>query len=554
MVPHTERHRVEFRLVASRRERVVLTLLVGSSALAGTALVGWLLLPWHVPAPGVVGLGGPLVTAGRVGFLCVVLVEIIRLVQSAAIWTFAMRAYDPTPMTPQPGLRVAVLTTIVPAKEPIHLVARTLHAMRELPYDGDVDVWILDEGDDPRMRAVAWSLGVRHFTRKGRPEYNHRTGEFRARTKAGNHNAWRAEHEHEYDVVAQMDPDHVPLPAFLERTLGYFRDPDVAFVVAPQVYGNIDQGLVTHGAAVQGYLFTGVVQRGGNGLDAPLLIGTNHLYRPAAWRQIGGYQDSIIEDHLTSMKVNATVNPETGNRWKGVFTPDILAIGEGPNTWTDYFNQQKRWAYGVWEIVLRRAPALARRLTRRQRLSYGLAQSFYPSVGVTWVLGNLATSLYLLFGVTSVALDMWAWLVLWGGTYVTWFALLLWLRRFNLAEHERQESALPGLLLALFAGPVYVAAGLAALLRRPLAYAVTAKGELRSPDSLRTFHPHLLWGLAAGLALTASAYRGHTYLALRGWALLTLFAAVAPPVLGIGRRLWEQRADRLVVSSQATRP
>jgi len=554
MEPRSERHRVEFRLVASRRERAVLTLLVGASALTGIALVGWLLLPWHVPSPGVVGTGGPLVTAGRVGFLCVVLVEIIRLVQSAAIWTFARRAYDPTPMTPPPGLRVAVLTTIVPAKEPVHLVARTLRAMRELSYDGVVDVWILDEGDDPRVRAVARSLGVKHFTRKGRSEYNHRVGEFRACTKAGNHNAWRAEHEHEYDVVAQMDPDHVPLPSFLERTLGYFRDPDIAFVVAPQVYGNAHQGLVSHGAAVQGYLFTGIVQRGGNGLDAPLLIGTNHLYRPAAWRQIGGYQDSIIEDHLTSMNDTAAVNEQSGNRWKGVFTPDILAIGEGPNSWTDYFNQQKRWAYGVWEIVLRRAPALAKRLTRRQRLSYGLAQSFYPSVGVTWVLGNLATGLYLLFGVTSVALDMWVWLALWGGTYVTWFTLLVWLRRFNLAEHERRESALPGLLLALFAGPVYVAAGFAALLGRPLAYAVTAKGELRSADSLRTFHAHLLWAVAAGLALAASAYRGHTYPALRAWAVLTLFAAVAPPVLGFGRRLSERRASRLVVSSEATRP
>ena len=35
-----------------------------------------------------------------------------------------------------------------------------------------------------------------------------------------------------------MDPDHVPQPYFLTRTIGYFRDPDVAFVVAPQVYGN----------------------------------------------------------------------------------------------------------------------------------------------------------------------------------------------------------------------------------------------------------------------------------------------------------------------------
>ena len=143
-------------------------------------------------------------------------------------------------------------------------------------------------------------------------------------------------------------------PYFLERTLGYFRDPDVAFVVAPQVYGNMYDNWIAHGASVQQYLFSGVVERGGNGLDAPLLIGTNHLYRPAAWAQIGGYQDSIIEDHLTSMRIHGSVNPATDRKWKGVYTPDVLAIGEGPTSWSDYFNQQKRWSYGIWEILLRR--------------------------------------------------------------------------------------------------------------------------------------------------------------------------------------------------------
>ena len=37
------------------------------------------------------------------------------------------------------------------------------------------------------------------------------------------------------------------------------------------------------GRAQLAYLFHGIIQRGGNGHDAPLLIGTNHLYRPAAF-------------------------------------------------------------------------------------------------------------------------------------------------------------------------------------------------------------------------------------------------------------------------------
>src|SRR5262249_57729737 len=112
-------------------------------------------------------------------------------------------------------------------------------------------------------------------------------------------------------------------------------DPDVAFVVAPQVYGNMYDNWIAHGASQQQYLFSGVVERGGNGLNAPLLIGTNHLYRPCAWAQIGGYQDSIIEDHLTSMTVQGTTNPATGRRWKGGYTPDVVAAGGGPTPWAE---------------------------------------------------------------------------------------------------------------------------------------------------------------------------------------------------------------------------
>ncbi len=537
--PPDEGYRVRFRPVASIGAKFALTILVVVNALAGLAFVGWLLLPEHVPGAGVTWIQGWKLTVARVAFCAVVLVELVRLVQSVAVWVFAFRAKDPVPVEPPSGLRVAVLTTIVPAKEPIDIVERTLRAMKEIEYDGQVDVWILDEGDDDAVKEMAARIGVHHFSRKGRPEYNQAEGEFRAKTKSGNHNSWRAEHESKYDVVAQMDPDHVPLTCFLQRTLGYFRDPDVAFVVAPQVYGNMYDNWVAHGASVQQYLFSGLVERGGNGMDAPLLIGTNHLYRPAAWRQIGGYQDSIIEDHLTSMRVQATDNPETGNRWKGVYTPDVLAVGEGPTSWTDYFNQQKRWAYGIWEILLQKKLRSGIRLRLRQRVLYGFVQFYYPSVAVTTVLGSLATATYLLLGVTSMRVNGMHWLALWAASMGSWFVLWLWLRRFNLAAHERREIGLAGMGLALFAGPVYVAAAVAALFRRPLAYAVTAKGELRSAESLATFRLHLMWAGFSGGLLAASFVFSHDLVVLRFWAGVSLVTGLMPPLISAftGRRI-----------------
>ncbi|HEX6871223.1 MAG TPA: glycosyl transferase family 2, partial [Micromonosporaceae bacterium] len=240
---------VQFRPVASVPERWTLTALVLLNATTAMLFIGWLAQPEHIPGF-VRDLSPVALWLARLGFALVVAVEIIRLLQNVAVWVYALNAKDPIPVDPPVGWRVALLTTIVPNKEPIEIVERTLRKMQQIAYCGHVDVWILDEGDDAEVKAMAARLGVRHFTRKGRPEYNRPHGPFRARSKAGNHNAWRAEHEHEYDVVAQMDPDHVPLPCFLERTLGYFRDCDVAFVVAPQVYGNMYDNWIAHGASV----------------------------------------------------------------------------------------------------------------------------------------------------------------------------------------------------------------------------------------------------------------------------------------------------------------
>ena len=68
-------------------------------------------------------------------------------------------------MTPPRGLRVAILTTIVPSVEPLEMVTKTpLKAMKRIRYSTDVDVWILDEEDDPSVRALAARLGVLHLS------------------------------------------------------------------------------------------------------------------------------------------------------------------------------------------------------------------------------------------------------------------------------------------------------------------------------------------------------------------------------------------------------
>ena len=76
---------------------------------------------------------------------------------------------------------------------------------------------------------------------------------------------------------------------------------------------------------------------------------------------------------------------------------------------------------------------------------YGFVQFYYPSVAVTTVLGTVATATYLLLGVTSMRVNGTHWLALWAASMGSWFVLWLWLRRFNLATHERREIGTSGM-------------------------------------------------------------------------------------------------------------
>jgi hypothetical protein len=523
--------RVRYTRTLTPRDRATVVAIAALHAATILAFIAYLAWPTHLPSLAGHGLLHQITAV--TGVVLIIGLQVVQLLGTAIVLGFTHRAEDPVPMVPPPGLRVAMLTTLVPSKEPWEVAERTLLKFGQQIHDGTVDAWVLDEGDDPFIRERCRQLGIHHFSRKGVPAWNQPSGPFRAKTKHGNHNAWRQAHEHRYDVVTQMDPDHVPLDSndFLQRVLGYFGDPDVAFVVAPQVYANAEESLVAKGSAELAYSFHGVTQRGANSLGAPLLIGTNHAFRPAAWQQIDGYQDCIIEDHLTAMRIPTETNPATGRRWKGVYTPDILTTGEGPSSWTDFFSQQRRWAYGIFEIATRRTPGAMRHLSWGQRLSFAALQFHYPSVGLTWLMGNTLSAMYLLGGVSSSRLPLTPWLVFFAVSMALSLSVCFWVRRFNLMPHERRSWGMTGMLLNLVTTPVYLAAGFAQLTGRPLQYKVTAKGRLSSGDSVQTFRLHIGWALFAVVCIAVGLLQGNTYPTLYVWMTMTLLTALTPVAL-----------------------
>jgi hypothetical protein len=164
--PLVDSDRVQYQDVMSNRERITLGAIIVLNIGCGLGFVVWLLTPSHLPTPDD-DISTWALLSGYLAITMVVGVEFVRWLQTSTLWIFASAAADPVPMVPDPGLRAAVLTTIVPSKEPIELVMRTLRAMKQLEHDGPLDVWILDEGNDENVRRAAEAIGVRHFSRKG---------------------------------------------------------------------------------------------------------------------------------------------------------------------------------------------------------------------------------------------------------------------------------------------------------------------------------------------------------------------------------------------------
>ncbi|MFF5210932.1 glycosyltransferase family 2 protein [Streptosporangium sp. NPDC000396] len=537
-------YRVQYRsMLASEPHRVRAVLLMISALVVEFTMMGWLLLPehWTVRPDPYGTLPWYLPVADKIMLVAIALIEMFRLVNVVSNVHAMLAARDPVPVPPEPGSRVAFITTCVPGKEPLEMVRATLSAALEIRHDGVLDVWLLDEGDDPEIRELCDWLGAHHFTRKGVPEWNRPKGPFRAKTKHGNYNSWLAAHGDDYDFFVSVDTDHVPLPEFCERMLGYFRDPRVAFVVGPQVYGNYTAE-VTKAAESQQFLFHSLIQRAGNRYGAPMFVGTNNAVRIRAIKQVGGLYDSITEDMATGIEIHRSRDPETGQRWMSVYTPDVLAVGEGPSSWTDFFSQQLRWSRGTYETLLKQFWRAAFRLSPGRLFNYTLMVTFYPMSALNWLLAGLSATLFMAVGGSGVTVPMDVWLMLYGDAALLQVMLYTWNRRHNVSPHEPEgSSGVAGMVMSALSAPIYVASLAGAVLRLPSRFVVTPKGDSASPDRLATFRIHLWWAVVFGGGLLLTLFwTGHVHLVMTLWAILALVICLGPLVTWA----WTSRGDR----------
>jgi cellulose synthase (UDP-forming) len=430
-------------------------------------------------------------------------------------FVYRMRRPDDVP-APR-DLRVAMITLCVPGHESLEVIRGQLESLARVTYEHDS--WVLDEGASRDVQALAAEYGVRYFTRKGVERWNAPGPPFQRATKAGNVNAWLDHLDDlgvDYDVFVQLDIDHRPRPDYLDRVLGHFRDPKVAWVQAPSVGGNLDNW-AARGLAEQDMLFQGPLQMGFYGATAtPFIVGSHTSYRTTAVREIGGFQPTRAEDHLDTVVLAA-------RGYSGVFVPELIAVGSGPHDFATYLRQQFAWAYSMIQILLHHTPRLLRNYRPAQAIQFLACQTWYAfwslSMAVLWAIPTVALVLH--EPIAHVTLPRF--LVYFLPVLLVSTIMWVWARRWFQPAGLRLSWR--GILLEIARWPVVLWALVNVLLRVKRPYMITPKGVGRSggPRLAQIYGPYVALSFVPLAGLLVYVHSG--LVAMRGYEILLLFNA-----------------------------
>lgn len=304
---------------------------------------------------------------------------------------FYFTVWKPLNRTAPPPLPGRTVDVLIPTKnEPVYILRKTLLACNDLKYPHRTIV--LDDGNNPEIKALCEELKCEYMAR-GTNEH----------AKAGNLN-FGLQHSNA-EFIAVLDADHVPLPHFIDRLIGYFRDEKVGFVQAPQEFYNVDsfQHRTDHKKKTiwgEQYLFFSLIQPGRDYWNAAYFVGSCAIIRRKALDDIGGFAlGSITEDMLTSIRLHA-------KKWSSVYHNENLAYGIAADTLKPFHLQRQRWGIGSWQVFVKANPLFKRGLTIPQRLTY-LSSMIYPLEGLQKTIFYVTPPIALFSGVLPMrALDV----------------------------------------------------------------------------------------------------------------------------------------------------
>lgn len=223
------------------------------------------------------------------------------------------------------------------------ILERTIIGAKAIQHP-DLRVWLLDDGARAEMSQLASELEIEYaFRVKGK------------HAKAGNVNnglrlALATDRPPEF--VLLLDADFVPRPGILQRTLGFFEDPQIGIVQTPQHFFNHDPIQVNLGSTLtwpdEQRFFFNYLLACKDAWGAAFCCGTSAVFRVSALQTCGGMAtETVTEDMLTTFRLQ-----EYG--YRTIFLNEHLSSGLAPEGLTEFVTQRSRWCLGAIQQVYTR--------------------------------------------------------------------------------------------------------------------------------------------------------------------------------------------------------
>lgn len=399
------------------------------------------------------------------------------------------------------SLRPPVDIYIPTVNESIPTLRKTIKAASQILYPYKT-VYVLDDGNRPRLKALAAELGCM---------YIHRPDTATRRFKAANLNYALAHSRGTF--ILTIDADHVVTKEILDDLLGHFTNPRVAFIATRQGFAVADNNF-NHD-----HVFYEYMQSGKNQNNAAISCGSGVIYRRTALEDIGGFQEwNLVEDLYTSY-----VFHEHG--YTSVYSSQRYSKGHAPQDLKTIYKQRRTWAFDTLRLWIWKFPLLNYKLTWPQRLHY-LEIGYGYVVSATVIPGLALFNTYVALSNTNI---IHSWPMFLGLKVISFYLIL----RFYYVLDQGTDSS------RMWAGlfPVYATALWRALLYTKPVYTPTSKKAVRSnPLSLLAPHTTLLFLLAASLVYHVSNYGLSLLLAIHVfWFLILIYWFLPIYTLGFSK-------------------
>ncbi|MEM7594302.1 MAG: glycosyltransferase [Cyanobacteria bacterium P01_A01_bin.83] len=313
--------------------------------------------------------------------------------------------------------------------EPEFILRRTVIGCQALDYEPKT-IYLLDDTRRNSVAQLAKELGCKYLTRSHNDH-----------AKAGNLNHALSLTDGEF--IAIFDADFVPTKNFLQRTLGFFKDPKIDLIQTPQNFYNVDP--IARNLGLEDILtpeeevFYRQIQPIKDAAGSVVCAGTSFVVRRGALEAIGGFvTDSLSEDYFTGIRLSAY-------GYRLVYIDEKLSAGLAAESIADHAKQRLRWARGTLQaFFINSNPLTIPGLNHIQRLAHleGLLHWFSSIASAFFLLMPLG---YAFFEITPIRATADEFLFFFLPYYITRLTVFSWL---NYRSRSAILSNIYGLVLA----------------------------------------------------------------------------------------------------------